>query len=428
VLFVSTSANTASDELSLLRQRNQELEQLIETQASELQQLRNRCDLFDAMLDAIPDMVLCKGPGSHIVYANKAFRDYYGMSNEELADLIDAPFNEPDYTQQYVKDDAYVFATGEVLDIPREPVTRYDGHLSWFRTRKSAIRNANGEITHTVGISHDLTIQDQADMVIQAQNERFQRIVASVPGMVYQFVLFPDRTISYPFVSDGCRELYGIEPEEAQRDGSQLLNGQSEALALSIQESARQLTPWKWEGQIVTRQGVTKWVQGIARPSRRDDGRVVWDGIVIDISDRKQAELAQAELQQEVIAAQQRALAELSTPLIPVNDEVVVMPLVGSIDSQRAQEILETLLVGIEQQQARLVIIDITGVQIVDTHVANALVRAAQAVGLMGARVMITGIRPEVAQTMVNVGIDLSAITTRATLQSGIAEALRRLK
>jgi len=131
-------------------------------------------------------------------------------------------------------------------------------------------------------------------------------------------------------------------------------------------------------------------------------------------------------LQDQVIAAQQAALRELSTPLIPLANNVVAMPLIGSVDSGRAQQIVEELLAGVAANRATTAIIDITGVPIVDTQVAGALLRAAQAVELLGSRVVITGIRPEVAQTLVGIGVNLGSIVTRATLQDGIAYALQK--
>jgi rsbT co-antagonist protein RsbR len=128
---------------------------------------------------------------------------------------------------------------------------------------------------------------------------------------------------------------------------------------------------------------------------------------------------------EQVIAAQQSALRELSTPLIPVSDNVVIMPLIGTIDTGRAQQVMETLLEGVAQHQAELAILDITGVSVVDTQVAQALVSAAQAVRLLGARVMLTGIGPQIAQTLVQLGVDLSSINTRGSLQAGIVAALR---
>ena len=106
-----------------------------------------------------------------------------------------------------------------------------------------------------------------------------------------------------------------------------------------------------------------------------------------------------------------------------ISDYVMIMPLVGSIDDARSQQITQTLLLGIAQNRARVAILDITGVLVVDTQVADGLLQAAQAVKLLGAEVVLTGIRPEVAQTLVGLGVNLSGITTMSNLQRGIAYA-----
>jgi anti-anti-sigma factor len=146
--------------------------------------------------------------------------------------------------------------------------------------------------------------------------------------------------------------------------------------------------------------------------------------IIRDIRAQRSQEIERARLQEEIIEMQQLALRELSTPLLTVSDHVVVLPLVGSIDSRRAQQVIETLLEGITSTGTDTAILDITGVPVVDTQVANALLRAAQAVRLLGARVVLTGLRPEVAQTLVGLGADMREIVSRSTLQSGIAYAM----
>ncbi|HEU4328497.1 MAG TPA: PAS domain S-box protein [Roseiflexaceae bacterium] len=138
---------------------------------------------------------------------------------------------------------------------------------------------------------------------------------------------------------------------------------------------------------------------------------------------RTHAEAERIRLQEQVIAAQAAALAELSTPLIPISDSVVVMPLIGAIDSGRAQQVLTALLHGVAERRARVAILDITGVPVVDTRVADALIQAAQSTTLLGARVVLTGIRPEIAQTLVGLGVDLGRVVTRGTLQAGIQYA-----
>jgi rsbT co-antagonist protein RsbR len=145
--------------------------------------------------------------------------------------------------------------------------------------------------------------------------------------------------------------------------------------------------------------------------------------IMHDVTAQRIAE-QQSIKQAEIIRAQTLALAELSTPLIPISDDVVVMPLVGVLDSQRTQQIMATLLTGISERRARVAILDITGVSVVDTYVANGLLRAARSAELLGSQVVLTGIRPEVALSLVQIGADLGRIVTRGTLQSGIAYAM----
>ncbi len=116
---------------------------------------------------------------------------------------------------------------------------------------------------------------------------------------------------------------------------------------------------------------------------------------------------------------------EMSTPLVPLFEGVLLLPLVGTIDSQRAQQILDVLLAGIAERRARVVILDITGVPVVDTSVANYLLRATQSARLLGAECVLVGIKPEVAQTVVGLGVDLSQVITRSDLRGGIERALQ---
>jgi anti-anti-sigma regulatory factor/HAMP domain-containing protein len=152
-----------------------------------------------------------------------------------------------------------------------------------------------------------------------------------------------------------------------------------------------------------------------------------------EIIEREQAEMDRDRLQQEVIAAQQQAISELSSPIIPVVDmpdgsgSIIVMPLIGSIDTVRAQDIMHSLLAGISQYRAKVVILDITGVPLVDSGVANYLTQAIQAARLKGARIIVTGITDAVAESIVDLGIDWNDIETLRDLQTGLAVALSNL-
>jgi anti-anti-sigma factor len=142
----------------------------------------------------------------------------------------------------------------------------------------------------------------------------------------------------------------------------------------------------------------------------------------------REQSLLEAKVQQrtqELVQMQEDRLRELSAPLIPIMDHVVVLPLIGTVDHTRANQIMETLLHGVATHRATVTIIDVTGIRVIDAHVTQILVRAAQAVRLLGAKVILTGVQPQIAQALVNLGADLKGITTRATLQSGIAGVLK---
>jgi rsbT co-antagonist protein RsbR len=132
---------------------------------------------------------------------------------------------------------------------------------------------------------------------------------------------------------------------------------------------------------------------------------------------------------QESVATREQLSATvrgLSSPIIPVLDGIVVMPLIGVIDSQRATMLMETLLRGVDQDRATMVILDVTGVPIIDTQVARMLLDAARAVKLLGTQTLLVGLRPELAQTIVGLGLDLTGLSTQADLQSGVRYAMRQ--
>ena len=146
------------------------------------------------------------------------------------------------------------------------------------------------------------------------------------------------------------------------------------------------------------------------------------------VVERQRAEAERARMREEVIRVQDELLAQLSTPLIPLNPRVMLMPLVGDMDEKRARRMLEALLRGLERTRAPVAIIDITGVSNVAAHVADALVAAARAARLLGTEVILTGIRAGVARTLVRLGTDLAGLNTRKTLQEGITRALEYLR
>lgn len=259
--------------------------------------------------------------------------------------------------------------------------------------------------------------------------QRWQQFREAVESLSDGFALF-DHEDRLVFCNRRFREIYDrvadilttgrsfleIVKAGIRRGQYSAAPGQEEAFIAERMQSHRSGTPVEHE--------LTggRWVRALDQPM--PGGGIV--GIRTDVTDLRRAEelRRQSDEQEVTIRAQAALLAELSTPILRIAPGALVVPLVGSLDSHRAARVVESLLQSVEEQRAELVIVDITGVPIVDTQVANLLIQAARAARLLGSRTVLTGIRPDVAQTIVALGVDLGDIATLADLRAGISYAL----
>lgn len=262
---------------------------------------------YQQILDAITDMILVKGEKSSIVWANKAFREYYGMTNEQLRDMIDAPIVEPDYTLQYIKDDAYVFETGEILQIPEEPVMRYDGAVRQFETSKAPIRDLHDKVVMTVGVSRDITErkkeQDAKAKLLESVREselRYQQILDAITDMI--LVKGPKSSIIW--ANKAFREYYGMTNEQL-RDMIDAPQVEPDYTLQYIRDDAQVFE--SGEVLVIPEEPVTRY-DGIVRPFEtfkapiRDlNGNVVMTvGVSRDITERLKDKQAMTERLEEV--------------------------------------------------------------------------------------------------------------------------------
>ena len=175
------------------------------------------------------------------------------------------------------------------------------------------------------------------------------------------------------------------------------------------------------EGWRVRKDGKKFWANVIISALHDKDGTLRgFSKVTRDLTERKQAE--------EQIQQQSKEIMELSTPVMQVWQGVVVAPLIGSLDSNRTQQFMERLLNRIVETNSPVALVDITGVPTIDTQTAQHLIETISAVRLLGAQVVLTGVRPAIAQTLVHLGIDLSDIITRASLSAGLQVAFDILK
>jgi rsbT co-antagonist protein RsbR len=266
-------------------------------------------------------------------------------------------------------------------------------------------------------VNRDMTSQLQVETALLRSEQRNRALLAAIPDLM--FVLSTDGIFLDCKTDNKDDEL--LLPPEAflNRHVNEVLPPPLAAQALTYIERLKRTGEMQvYEYQLEFMGQLEEYE---ARMVPLQDGVLV---LARNVTAQRRAERERVAMQEQIIQAQQATLRELSTPLMPIADGVVVMPLIGVIDSARAQQIMESLLNGVSEYKAHVALIDITGVKIIDTQVAGVLLRAAQAVRLLGAQVVLTGISPEIAQTLVHIGAEIRDVKTKATLQEGIRYAM----
>ena len=249
-----------------------------------------------AVIQYALDCIITIDHERRVIEFNPAAEETFGYSRAEalgqdLSDLIIPPR----FREAHQRGVERFLETGEgpILNERVEVLALCkDGREITVELAATAIQS--GETPIFIAYLRDITERKRAEDVLRASQEQFQSIVANVPGMVYQFEIRPDGTANWPFLGEGCRELFEMEPETAQRDPQAVIDATHpdyrDELARSLADSAQTLLPWTWEGRLLLASGKNKWIQGASRPQRTPDGGTLWNGLVLDITARKEAE------------------------------------------------------------------------------------------------------------------------------------------
>ncbi|MDW8405440.1 PAS domain S-box protein [Chloroflexus sp.] len=390
---------------------------------SPIEQARREAEASRAMLqlviDSLPQAIFWKDRDSRYLGANRRLLEDAGLNR--LADIIGKSDTDMPWVEQaplYRADDLAVMANGPKLNI-EEPLTRADGTQIWLRTNKLPLVR-DGEVIGVLAMYEDVTEERRKADELRT----FKAIIDNAPDGI--IVADTNQVITYANAAMttmlGYPSLVGLLASAIVPPQTLTLQRMPELMQIA-------LTGGKANVQVdyLRRDGTILTVNAAGLAIFNDSGQLIgFATINRDISEQLRLEEERRRMQEQVIEAQQAMLRELSTPLLPIADQVVAMPIIGTIDTNRASQIMETLLEGVARYRARIAILDITGVRVVDTQVAGALIRAAQAARLLGAQVIITGIGPEVAQTLVHIGAELTNMVAKPNLQEGIAFALRQ--
>jgi PAS domain S-box-containing protein len=184
-----------------------------------------------------------------------------------------------------------------------ENITK-NGEIITCKWYNLPIKDLEGNVIGIIAAVEDITANKAMEIALNRSEARFKKLVANVPGMIYQFCLEPDGTVFFPYISDACKELFAIEPEEVLENGYLLFNAvcseDQDEFFNSVTVSAQTLERWDWEGRMKTRTGEIKWIRGISRPELLDSGAIIWDGVLIDVSEQRKIQLALEQSQTEL--------------------------------------------------------------------------------------------------------------------------------
>ncbi len=331
-------------------------------------------------------------------------------------------------------DAAYVWKENEAALANERPysvehrIIRPSGEVRHVFQKAEVTFDENGAPVRFFGTVQDITERVKDDAARREREVRL-RMFKSLVEHAMDGITVADLAWRTEYVNPAFLREYGVsDPEAARQRDLVTFYADEEAERLQGEIKSQVLSNGHWQGRL--------WA------ARADGSRYLAHASIIVLTDPTEEPIAVASftrnitaeyeverqrevLQEQMIEAQRATIRALATPLIPLAEGLIAMPIVGSIDAARAQQILETLLRGISAQRARTAILDITGVKLVDAAVADGLLRAARAARLLGAEVILTGVSPEVARVLADLSIDMGGLVTCSTLERGIAHARR---
>lgn len=340
-----------------------------------------------------------------ILTANDAFLDTFGYALEDVAGQHHRMFCEPEYAESAEYSDFWKqLAAGELHSAEFSRLGK-DGRQIWLRASYNPVLDADGKPAKVVKFATDISAEKRRNAEIQGMLDAINRSQAVIEFGLDGVVLTANenflRIFDYqlPDIIGKHHRMF-CNPSYAESDDYRLF---WQKLASGEFESG--------EFRRVSREGVEIWLQASYNPIFDEDGKLL-----------KVVKFA-SDITEEV---QNRSLAmlEMSTPVAKIWEGVLFAPIVGIVDSRRSRDIMNKALSSIVDNRAHTLMLDIGGVGVVDTAVANHLIKIAKAAVLMGCKTIISGISPAIAQTITELGIDMGAVRTTSTIESALREAI----
>lgn len=373
------------------------------------------------IIETTSDMVSMADLQGKIMYVNPAGLALMGRTGQDIHTLSIPDYYPPEIASKVLNEYLPVVKQQGVCSWEAE-LLHVDGHRIPVSQTGTLLIDPDGQPVGTATIVRDITARKQVEAAFHKSQRLIQDLIDNSSAVIYA----KDLAGRYILSNRGFEELYQLKKSEVigKTDYDLYPKETADSFTRKDRQALEAGCALQWEGDAP---GGGVYLS-VKFPMLDENGQAYGiGGISTDITGIKQSEADREFLQAHIISAQRDALRELSTPIIPVLEQVIILPLIGAIDDQRAKDITRALLAGISRHHAKIVIIDITGVPMIDSDVADHLNRAFQAARLKGARTIVTGVSDAVAETIIDLGIDWSKIQTLSDLQTGLMMALQIL-
>jgi len=372
---------------------------------------------------------------------NPAWSALLGFSEAELKAKPFIEFVHPDDREATQEIATSLFAGKEIVNFENRYQCK-NGSYKWFHWTASL--SLENELTYA--IAQDITKQKQLEQELQTVNATLTQRVAEQTTALQENQLrireaqklaqigYWEWEIATGTViwSNEVYQIFGVDPDTFEvsfENYLALLPPDDQALVQkNIEQALQTKNIYEAEHRVIHKDSTVKYLYARGVFVFDDEQNPIkMIGFVQDITRQIEDKLQKEQMQQALIDMQKRMIEELSVPIIPLMDQIIIMPLIGKLDAKRSQSLMRTMLRGISEHRAKIVILDITGVPLIDTKIASYLDKTIQAARLKGTRTIITGMSDAVAETIVDLGIDWSNLETLRDLQTGLLVALNSL-
>ncbi|HWR30268.1 MAG TPA: PAS domain S-box protein [Negativicutes bacterium] len=396
--------------------------------------------LYQLLMDNMPMKIFYKDPNSVYIWCNDSYAKDLKLAAADIVGKNDHEFYRKDLAEKYIADDRRIMQHGKIEQIEERYVQ--DGQEAFIRTIKTPVKDAAGKTIGLLGVFTDITSSKLAQIRMEESEAKYRTLIETTDtgfAIIDQVGTILDANPEYIRLSGATAltEIMGKKATQWTADYDRekhlaainkcFTDGRIKNITLDFVDGKGHTTPVEVSGATIEGGGIKRAFKLARDVTERKAAEKSLEERSIKLENLNQAlktEIEERRRAEEIVSRQAREILEVSIPVVQLWEGIVSVPLIGTLDSQRTQQLMERLLQRIVETNSSVALIDVTGVPAIDTQTAQHLIETIKAVQLLGAQVILTGIRPAIAQTLVHLGINLSNVNTRSSMASGLIFAM----